>query len=629
MQSKLPEGATLCGVILSSDKTHITNMCGGKAAHPLLISLANIRMAVRNKASSHAFLLVALMPIVEFLHPDKRMCSVLDARLFHQCLDIVLEPVKIAARIGRMMSDPVGNLRHCFTPLAAYILDTPEACMVACVRGKTSPVTMASYKEFGDATRQDPRTRATTLAQLARIPCNPIDVERYFAQCKQFRLSGVSAPFWRDWPLSDPANFLTPEMLHHWFGEFWDHDVQWCKNALGSKELDFRFSVLTPIVGLRHFKDGITTLKQVTGRTKRDIQRYIVPVIAGAAPTNVVIAIRALMDFRYLAQARVITSLTRDKIANALAMFHEHKHAIIEEGLRRGPTTGVALEHWQIPKLELMQSVAPSINEVGAPVQWSADTTEHAHIEVVKEPAASANNQQFDAQICRYLDRMEKCQAFETAVRLTSARDSISNGNELEDLPDSEIDAAAGADDDPSAEGQDFNENSQALLNDVWGPNRPVPNLFAIAEKLLTAVPGSIPSPIRTFTTGSTALRVNYDPSIKRITIDKAAEMFDIPDLRPAIADYLAREGSFAQKFHSFGGQRRAREEVHLPISDIQVWYKVRIQQKLHHDRNSVASVFTINAHPPNRAWKYGRRDAAILNIDERHEWPSSGLTGM
>ncbi|KAI6029188.1 hypothetical protein BKA83DRAFT_4489152 [Pisolithus microcarpus] len=64
MQSKLPPGAMLCGVILSSDKTHIMNMCGGKVAHPLLISLANIKMAMQNKASSHAFLLNALMPVV-------------------------------------------------------------------------------------------------------------------------------------------------------------------------------------------------------------------------------------------------------------------------------------------------------------------------------------------------------------------------------------------------------------------------------------------------------------------------------------------------------------------------------------------------------------------------------------
>ncbi|KIJ09615.1 hypothetical protein PAXINDRAFT_87235 [Paxillus involutus ATCC 200175] len=130
MQSKLPNGTTLCGVILSSDKTHITNMCRGKVAHPLLISLANIKMSVHNKASSHTFLLLALMPIPNFI---SRMRSVFKACLFHQCLDLDLEPLKQAARIGRMMSDPLGNLWHCCTPLASYIVDTLEACMLACV----------------------------------------------------------------------------------------------------------------------------------------------------------------------------------------------------------------------------------------------------------------------------------------------------------------------------------------------------------------------------------------------------------------------------------------------------------------------------------------------------------------
>ncbi|KAL4077787.1 hypothetical protein J3A83DRAFT_4061254, partial [Scleroderma citrinum] len=41
-QSQIPEGPTLCGVIFSSDKTNIMNRCGGRVAHPLLISLANI-----------------------------------------------------------------------------------------------------------------------------------------------------------------------------------------------------------------------------------------------------------------------------------------------------------------------------------------------------------------------------------------------------------------------------------------------------------------------------------------------------------------------------------------------------------------------------------------------------------
>ncbi|KAI6127198.1 hypothetical protein F5141DRAFT_997277, partial [Pisolithus sp. B1] len=141
----------------------------------------------------------------------------------------------------------------------------PEACMLACVHGKTSLVMMASYKDFGDAFQHECHTGARTLSQLSHIQCDPNNVERYFALCKDFRLSSIVELFWWNWPLSDPANFLMPEPLHHWYQEFWDHDVQWCMNALGTPELDFCYSFLHPIVGMCNFKDGIMALKQVTG----------------------------------------------------------------------------------------------------------------------------------------------------------------------------------------------------------------------------------------------------------------------------------------------------------------------------------------------------------------------------
>ena len=145
------------------------------------------------------------------------------------------------------------------------------------------------------------------------------------------------------------------------------------------------------------------------GRIQREIQRYIVAVIAGAASPDIVISLCALMEFRYFSQAPTITSITCDKIKHALQEFHDHKHAIIEDGLRRGQQTKAILEHWHIPKLELTQSVAPSIERVGSLLQWSADTTEHAHIEVVKDPTSSTNNHNYESQICRCLDRLKKC----------------------------------------------------------------------------------------------------------------------------------------------------------------------------------------------------------------------------
>ncbi|KAI6021901.1 hypothetical protein BKA83DRAFT_4126600 [Pisolithus microcarpus] len=542
---QVPAGSMLCGVILSSDKTNITNVCGGKVAHPLLISLANIRMNVRNKASSHAFLLTALMPIVEFIHPIPRIRSVLEAHLFHACLDFILEPLKKAAQLGRMMADPLGNVRFCFTPLVAYIVDTLEACMLACVRGKTSPVTKATYKDFGDPFHHSPRTGEETLRQLGSIHCDPDDVEAYFDACARFRLSGISHPFWRNWPLSDPHRFLTPECLHHWHRMSWDHDVKWCRRALGAGELDFRFSLLPPITGLHQFKSGITKLKQVGGRTQRDVQRYLVVVIAGSAHANVVAAVRALMEFRYLAQAPAITEEGCEKIAAALAEFHRYKHAIIDGGLHRGDQSGLVLEHWEIPKLELLQSVVPSIPQVGSVLQWSADTMEHAHIEVVKDPASRTNNKDYSSQICHHLDRVEKCRMFDTAVCLrgaTVAGFSSSAIERDEDRSDREVGYAA----------DDADEAGEAVLNDLWAPKQLPSDFFNIAAKHVASTALSS-SPLCTFTRGSTAFHLNLCPSLRHLSVDSAAEKFAIPDLRSALGDFLALHSCDGRRIRPFG----------------------------------------------------------------------------
>lgn len=79
------------------------------------------------KSSNHAFVLLALLPVPKFIHQNKKAHSVLEYWLIHECLNIVLEPLKIAARICIMVSDPWGGSHYCFTPLAGYIMDFQEA----------------------------------------------------------------------------------------------------------------------------------------------------------------------------------------------------------------------------------------------------------------------------------------------------------------------------------------------------------------------------------------------------------------------------------------------------------------------------------------------------------------------
>ena len=391
-------------------------MTGNRFAHPLLISTTALDLDFRMKATNHAFLLLALLPIPKFINKDDQ--KVLQPRMFHSCLDIILEPLKKAAEIGTMMRDPLGSVRYCYTPLAAYIVDTPEAAMLAGVAGKTSHVTMAYYKEFGDAFCHEARTSSTTLKQLRTLEASidPWDLQAYLKEAKKFRLNGVHRPFWRDWALSDPSVFLTPEPLHHWHRMFWDHDAQWCIKAVGAAELDFRYSILQPRTGFQHFHNGISQLKQVTGRDHRDIQRYIIPIIADAVSKKFLIAIRALADFRYLAQCPELDDTVCSRIKDALAEFHDHKQVILSESIRTGRKA-----NWHIPKLEFLQSVAPSICANGVPMQWSADVTEHAHITEVKDPARASNNQSYELQICRFLDRAEKCRLFDLSTSIHEA----------------------------------------------------------------------------------------------------------------------------------------------------------------------------------------------------------------
>ena len=633
-QDQLPDGATILGVILSSDKTNLTSMTGGRVAHPLLISLANLVMDFRAKATNHAFQLLALLPVPKFIHQDRKTRGVLEYRLIHECLDFVLKPLKKAAEIGIMLSDPVGSLRYAFTPLAGYIVDVAEAVVLSGVAGKTSHLTMASYKQFGDPFQHEPRTASTTLAQLDAIEevIDPWDFENYFQRAATYRLNGVHRPFWRDWPLSDPSKFFMPEPLHHWHKMFWDHDARWCIKAVGHDEIDFRFSILHPHTGYRQFPEGISKLKQVTGREHRDIQRYIIAVIADAVPPKFLIAIRALADFRYLAQAPEISDTFCTKINEAIQEFHRHKSTIISTGARTGKRRKV-IDNWYIPKLELLQSVVSSTQDGGVPMQWSADATERCNITEIKDPSHSTNNQNYESQICRYLDRNEKCRRFDLATTILQAQfdiDSQGDGRHNFKGPgrgeyDSELF-------DDNEEGQTpAIETTSDLLTSIQlaaPASRTLQrqtNYFNLADALENGQYPQSPKPYRTFVGGGTALHLTRDATM-RLSIDEAMEMFALPDLRGALVDFITRLDNNSAL--AIGGRRSANPVAPLPFDDIQIWSRVQIQNKSYHVPHNVLPPQTVNASPPSNPWMFGRSDVVLINTDPSQVWPSSGLNG-
>ena len=110
--------------------------------------------------------------------------------------------------------------------------------------------------------------------------------------------------------------------------------------------------------------------------------------ITEAASLGFVRAVHSLLDFWYLTQSCIINDDQCHRISAVLKEFHTYKQHITNAGFRHG-VKGNVLEGWQIPKLKLMQNVAPSILLLSPPIHWSADTMERAHIDVVKIPTTT------------------------------------------------------------------------------------------------------------------------------------------------------------------------------------------------------------------------------------------------
>ena len=536
-------------------------------AHPLLLSLANIDADIRSKGSLHAHILLALLPVASFIHKTTRVRSLLSDCLVHESLDFVLKPLKVAAAVGIMMSDPVGNLRYCYTPLVAYIADTPEQCLLAGVSPKASPVSTATHKGFGDVDPHPPRTAAKTLDDIERA-CTEADshnLEEFLKVCRRLSLNGVHKLFWRDWALCDPSIFLPPEVLHMFHRLFWDHDLQWCIFVAGAEELDYRFSLIQTSVGYRSFAEGVSKLKQVTGRDHRAAQRYIIGAIAGAVPAKFLAAVVSLLDFRYLSQMPRFDDNTLHRVEAALRAFHANKAAIITAGGRQGSRG--PLDHWEIPKLELLQHVTRSIRTSGAIMQWTADVTEHAHVTEIKHPARSGNNQDYYAQIARHLDRSDRCFRFDIATRFASAEQG--EPGEVDEDPEDE-----------------HEPNAEALhILHYYSPASTVINYFDIAKEVADgAVPNAL-LPHRIFASSTTAFRLATKPSL-RATISEVSEAYGLGDLRLAITDYFRRADRTMQ--------------ANLVTENMQVWFKVRVQQPSYHNPRSLEPPQSLLASPPS-----------------------------
>jgi hypothetical protein len=309
-------------------------------------------------------------------------------------------------------------------------------------------------------------------------------------------------------------------------------------------------------------------------------------------------------------------------IDRSLSIFHENKDIIMT--LRARMVAKKPIENWFIPKLELLQSITSSTRNVGALIQWSADATEHAHVSEIKYPARRTNNNDYDPQICRHLDREEKLRRFAIATTLKSHSTYRDPDPSPEEVPEEE----EGEKEDMKEDDDEWEpDDPRTALLEEMNHTRVTTNYFSKALQVAREV---LPYTPRTFIAGGTAIHLNYNPSRTGVKIEDIADDFDVPDLYAALSDFLRHDVRDRGAVHRVGPRRRPMIDrpSTLPFDRVQVWHTVRLQQTSFHDSSIVLPAQTIHASPSGPGWPKGRRDAVLVNVDGVSEWPKSGLTG-
>jgi hypothetical protein len=397
-------------LIIATDKTQLTQFSGNKQAYPVYLTLGNIPKSIRRKPSQRACILLAYLPVEKIASKDdltRKEISGRHQRLFHDALRHIFAPLIEAGKTGVEMTSGDGAVRKVYPIIASYVADFPEQCLVTCSKYGTCPKCQVKAAELGNPDPGNPRTKEWTLGVMQKAREKTESPAQYFEYCKKCEVSGyVFRPFWQDLPFTDLHVSMTPDVLHQLYQGVLSHLVKWCTDILGDKELDRRIRLLPPAYGVRHFKNGISGLAQITGTERKNMGKILLGCLVGSTtvPTKVITAVRAILDFIYLAQYSTQDDDTLSYISKALQLWEANKDVFIS--LDTHPTLN-------IPKFHSLHHYITSIRFFGATDNYNTEMFERLHIDFAKKGWRASNKRDEFPQMTKWLSRQENVESFQ------------------------------------------------------------------------------------------------------------------------------------------------------------------------------------------------------------------------
>ncbi|KAF8547652.1 hypothetical protein OG21DRAFT_1527012 [Imleria badia] len=138
-------------------------------------------------------------------------------------------------------------------------------------------------------------------------------------------------------------------------------------------------------------------------------------------------------------------------------------------------------------------------------------------------------------------------------------------------------------------------------------------NYFVVAEALSHDCIPNASKPYHTFSSFTTVFHIANKSSLG-MTVDEAAMLFGVPDLCPAIWEFLQH----VQNNMNYDVLGDRTQNFNCPLAllfdHIQVWYKLHVQQFLYYIDERVDAPQTLRAFPPSPHQPHGLYDTVVIS---------------